>query len=1153
MKKITLCLFLFFLAFSSYAQIVVSSSSPYFENFESGAGGWASAGGFPNEWQLGTPDPSATEINASAPGGSKSWKTDLGDGVAPSDGDGLYANAVGAAAYYYLNSPVFNFSAVTTQPTVSLDFWCDLEFSSSWFYDGAWLEYRVNGGAWSPVGSSTSGGTNWYTAEILTGTTDGWSGSNDNNDTDGVWEPIDGESSQGWRSASHMLPCNVIGAASVEFRFVVAVDNTGNFDGFAIDNFGISSGAPSPNIAVSAVPTPISGVNLTAAETLTVTVENVGNSDISSLTFNVNITGPVNSSFSETIAVSIPACPPSGPTNVTLTTPIDMSLFGYYTITVTANLPGDIDTGDNSISVIRENRKRVTAFPYTENFDGTTNTGWYIVPTSQVGATRWNLANPPANTFINSAASPTRAWVTTASGNYTAGSTTVLISPIFDLSTFNAGSKGILSFDRIFDIAKDGDRVQVVYTTNPNAVPNTNLDDAAWTGANWHNLPNGFDGLKQGWKPSRELLTQVFGQANVRFAFIFASNNITTTDGEGAGIDNIFIGKSGLTDLAVAQLTSPTTGANKILPQTVSVRLDNVGAGAVSGATMKYKISGPNGVQTATQNVTFGTPIATGNSSTFTFATQANLSFVGTYQFEVTAEVTGDLYNPSNTGASTTGTATGDGHLSFAVVHEALVPLCGKFPENFSTASGSTPPAGWSQNTYTGDAADTWRFNNPAPRATPIGMTAPFAIFDSDNYSDNGLLEDVALNSNSMDFSNISTATLRFKYWFFNGFNGKGYVEATNNGGSTWYKLANLGTGATGGTTLPTQGAVSGTSTAPTASLSISNIAGGQADFRYRFRWTGDYSWYWMVDNIEFCLPEQPASLTAEGGYRKVVNAYVDSVKIQWEDLILNENGFILQRATDTAGIGNWEVIAGITELPANTTSYIDRAVFANTRYFYRVQYSYSGGLSDYSNLASAIIEREDNPTPAYQPVLTAKADYQKAYLTWTKPLDAHNIAKFEVYFGIEVDGVPSNPNVRIALTEDTKFTAIGLVNGFNYSFIVKPVLADGKYYQNLTNIAYARPSVILDAEELSKQFNFNVYPNPNDGNFTLALEGKQSEKLNVRVVNVAGQEVYAKNFGFFNGNMSEKIDLSSVSSGLYIVIVETDGGMIQRKVSINK
>jgi hypothetical protein len=186
-------------------------------------------------------------------------------------------------------------------------------------------------------------------------------------------------------------------------------------------------------------------------------------------------------------------------------------------------------------------------------------------------------------------------------------------------------------------------------------------------------------------------------------------------------------------------------------------------------------------------------------------------------------------------------------------------------------------------------------------------------------------------------------------------------------------------------------------------------------------------------------------------------------------------------------------------------------------------------------------------------PVLTAKADYQKVQLSWNEPNVGHGIKHYEVYFGVENDGVPSNPNVRIAVTDDTKFTALGLVNGYKYSFIVKPVLGDGKYYENLSNIAYARPSVILDAEELSKQFNFNVYPNPNDGNFTLSLEGKQSEKLNVRIMNVAGQEVFGKDFGFFNGILSETIDMTNVASGLYIIVAETDGGMIQKKISILK
>jgi hypothetical protein len=1160
MKKITLCfLSVLFFAFSSYAQtVVVTDSSPYYENFESGAGGWFSAGGFPNEWQLGTPSPTNTEITLPAPGGVNSWVTDLGNGVAPSNGDGLYENSIGANVFYRLLSPIFDFSGISSQPVISFDFWCDLEFASSFFYDGARLQYSLDGGTtWQTLGSTTSGGTNWYNADIEAAAGfQGWSGSNDNNDTDGIWEPLDGESTQGWVRASHPLPCAVIGNNNVRFRFEVVCDDIANFDGFGVDNISISS-SPTANIALGLF-APVSGVNLSGTENLTVTVTNLGNTIVTSLLLNVAISGPISAVFSETVSLSSTACPPSGPVNVTLTTPIDMSLFGFYNISVTAVLPGDVDNSNNTVTVWRENRRRVTAFPYSENFEGTTNNGWYIVPTQQVGATEWTLASPPSKSFINSAASPTRAWVTGASGKYGASVTTMLISPIFDLSSFNAANRAILSFDRILDIAQDGDRLQVLYTTNPANTPTTNLDDAAWAGVNWHNLANGFDGLKQGWRPSRELLTQVFGQANVRFAFLFVSNGNTANDGDGAGIDNIFIGSTGLTDLAVTQLISPTTGANKILPQTVTVRLENVGAGAISGATMKYKISGPNGIQNASQSVTFGTPIATGNSQNFTFATQANLSFIGTYEFEVDAEVIGDVYTPNNKVTKLTGGSNGTGHPSLSVTHEPLAAVC-RLDENFNGTTGSTPPTGWTQNTIAGGAFDTWRFNNPGARATPIGMTAPFAIFDSDNYSNPGGVENVALNSPSMNFSGLQKINMNFRYWFLDGFDGRGFVELSDNGGTSWTKIATVGTGnatgeTAGGTILPFQTAgTTTTSTAPLANLNISALAANKPNVRARFRWTGDWSWYWMLDNVSICATEAPINLSAEGGYRKVINAFVDSVKVQWEDLSSLENGFILQRATDTTGIGNWEVIAGVAQLPTNSTSYIDFAVFPNTRYYYRVQYSYAGGLSEYSNVGSAIIEREENQTPPYVPVLTATADYQKAHLSWTKPLPEHGIKRFEVYFGIEVDGVPSNPNVRIANIEDTKFTAIGLVNGFNYSFIVKPVLGDGKYYENLSNIAYARPSVILGEDDLSKQFSFNVYPNPNNGTFTLNLEGKQSEKLNVKIVNVAGQEVYSNNFGSFNGYFSETIDLNNVASGLYIVTVETDGGMIQRKVSINR
>ena len=89
--------------------------------------------------------------------------------------------------------------------------------------------------------------------------------------------------------------------------------------------------------------------------------------------------------------------------------------------------------------------------------------------------------------------------------------------------------------------------------------------------------------------------------------------------------------------------------------------------------------------------------------------------------------------------------------------------------ENFSTGSFSTPPTGWVNNIITGSATfDQWRFNNPGGRGVGgAPITAPFAIFDSDNYSSGGGAENVALESPAVNTTGYAEVKLKWDQFYF--------------------------------------------------------------------------------------------------------------------------------------------------------------------------------------------------------------------------------------------------------------------------------------------------------------------------------------------------------------------------------------------------
>lgn len=153
--------------------------------------------------------------------------------------------------------------------------------------------------------------------------------------------------------------------------------------------------------------------------------------------------------------------------------------------------------------------------------------------------------------------------------------------------------------------------------------------------------------------------------------------------------------------------------------------------------------------------------------------------------------------------------------------------------ENFNGTTGNTPPAGWSNNTLVGQTFDKWSFDNPGGQTLTTPISSPAAIFDSDWYSGGGGAEDVTLESPSINTIGKPAITLKFDHQFEAGFGGRATVEVWN--GSIWTEVYN------------TTGQVNTT----TESINITALAANRPDVKVRFRWRGNYSWWWMIDNVQ--------------------------------------------------------------------------------------------------------------------------------------------------------------------------------------------------------------------------------------------------------------------------------------------------------------
>ena len=164
------------------------------------------------------------------------------------------------------------------------------------------------------------------------------------------------------------------------------------------------------------------------------------------------------------------------------------------------------------------------------------------------------------------------------------------------------------------------------------------------------------------------------------------------------------------------------------------------------------------------------------------------------------------------------------------------------FTEGFSSG---VLPTDWTNDSLGLPAANLWLFNNPYARlVTGAGFDANYAIFDSDeSLSNDSILELASLTTPIIDISSV-TATLfleldeQFRYLAPPTGEAKRHIEYSADSGMTW-------------NTIVYDSLNYGYPTAVHSIYNISAIVGVNTSVIIRFTWTGDYDWWWAIDNVK--------------------------------------------------------------------------------------------------------------------------------------------------------------------------------------------------------------------------------------------------------------------------------------------------------------
>jgi hypothetical protein len=80
----------------------------------------------------------------------------------------------------------------------------------------------------------------------------------------------------------------------------------------------------------------------------------------------------------------------------------------------------------------------------------------------------------------------------------------------------------------------------------------------------------------------------------------------------------------------------------------------------------------------------------------------------------------------------------------------------------------------------------------------------------------------------------------------------------------------------------------------------------------------------------------------------------------------------------------------------------------------------------------------------------------------------------------------------------------------------------------------------------------FNVYPNPNDGNFKIVLSEKITGKISVEIENIVGKLLLKKEYDSLTPGEPLQFEIPDATKGLYLLKVQSEQGSYTQKIIVN-
>ncbi|GHV35404.1 hypothetical protein FACS1894178_4890 [Bacteroidia bacterium] len=412
-------------------------------------------------------------------------------------------------------------------------------------------------------------------------------------------------------------------------NYYIVIQNVGAYSySTQLDNFMVY--IPATNeVEVVAITEPVSGQNLTNAETVKVSLKNNGAVAITS----INLTLEVDESIIGTETVGGLNIASSATAVVTLTNTANLSSDGNHTIRVWANLAGDANPANDTavktvVNTVFDGCETITTLPWEEPFDTEFSLDCWTIISTVPANDSWKLKSTVSDSYY-----PNEPGYALFTLGYTGAMfDEMAITPTFD---FTAYSYPVLEFDASLSVPwTEGTHSDLNVEVSVNDAPYVSVwdeDDATFTQyTRFHvSVP----------------LTDYASASNVKIAFHY-----TGDDGAYVYVDNIKVYNNAPDDaeiLAIAQPAASAIGFGAAEAVKVSVR--NNGGVAITDIDITLEVDG-NIVGTENVNTVNIAALAT---EVITLANTADLSLAGEHSIRVWIDLAGDANQTNDTIAKT--------------------------------------------------------------------------------------------------------------------------------------------------------------------------------------------------------------------------------------------------------------------------------------------------------------------------------------------------------------------------------------------------------------------------------------------------------------------------------------------------------------------